>query len=113
MDLVNKGIGIEFIMILSQELLEIGNFFMPDLDQKKMKTIAQEIIKTFEDKKMKVSDLALEADEYMIRLIQFDAGGKHFYFTYGYNKTKVPEASVVNMEANNVLNDVKKFMKYF
>lgn len=113
MDLVNKGIGIEFIMILTQELLEIGNFFLPDLDQKKMKSIAHEIIKTFEDKKMKVSDLAIEVEEEMIRVIQFDAGGKHFYFTYGFNKMKVPEPSIVNVEAHNVLEDVKKFMKYF
>jgi len=113
MDLVNKNIGIEFILIMTQELLEIGNYFVPELDQTKMKSIALEIIKTFEDKKMKVSDLAIEVENYMIRLIQFDAGGRHFYFTYGYNKQKVPDSSVVNVEANNVLEDVKKFMKYF
>jgi hypothetical protein len=113
MDIVNKGIGIDFIMVLSSELLEIGNYFTPVMDQKKMKAVAKEIIKTFDDKKMKINDVALQAENYSIHLIKFEAGGKVFYFTYGCDVSKNQDISAANAQAYNVFEDVKKFMKYF
>jgi hypothetical protein len=113
MDQINKNIGFEFILVFTQELLEIGNYFLPEIDQEKMKTIAQEIIKVFDEKKMKLTDVTLQAGEYTIRISQFEAGGKPFYFTYGYNTTKVSEPSALVAQAFNTLEDVRKFMKYF
>jgi GTPase SAR1 family protein len=113
MDLINKKSGIEFIIILTSELLEIGNYFLPEIDQEHLKAIAQEIIKTFDDKKMKISDISIQVENYAIHITQFEAGGKSFYFTFGYDATKVTEPSSLIAESFNVLEDVKKFMKYF
>ena len=37
MDIINKQIGIDFIIVFTQELLEIGNYFIPEIDQEKMR----------------------------------------------------------------------------
>ncbi len=78
-----------------------------------MRAIAQEVIKTFEDKKMKLADVSLKAENYSIRITQFEAGDKPFYFTYGFDYNKISEPSSLVAQAFNVLEDVKKFMKYF
>ena len=94
--------------------MEIGNYFDPSVNQKQMRDIAFEIFKIFEDKKLKLSEITLQASNSIaVRMIEFEAGGEPYFFTYGYNVEDIKDPSILNAEAFNVLQEVKTIMKYF
>lgn len=103
----------KFVVIFSRNLLEIGNYFDPSVNQQQMRDVAFEIFKVFEDKKLKLSDISLHTDTISVRMIQFEAGGEPYYFTYGYDFEFVKDPAPLDAEAFNVLQEVKTIMKYF
>ena len=103
---------LDFITIFSAKLLEIGNYFGENVSQQTMRDIANEIFKMFDNKKVKLDEISFQTGSTLVRMNKFEAGGKAFYFTYGYDVT-VEDQSSISMEAFNLLQDVKKFMKYF
>jgi GTPase SAR1 family protein len=111
-DAINKS-GIDFAMVVTENFMEIGNAFAPYLDPEKTKGLSEEIFKTIEEKKMKAPDISAQLGNIAITMILFEAGGKPFYFTYGYSKEKYADASPIHADMQNLLQDVKKFMKYF
>ncbi len=93
--------------------MEIGNFFHPSVNQQQMRDISHEIFRTFEDKKLNLSQISLQVKEITLYMIVFEVNGDPFYFTFGYNSTKLPDASPLIMDAFNLLDDIKKLMNYF
>lgn len=112
MEFVNRTVC-KFVVVFSKNLLEIGNYFDPSVNQQQMRDVAFEIFKVFEDKKLKLSDISLHTDSISVRMIQFEAGGQPYYFTYGYDIEEVKDPAPLSAEAFNVLHEVKTIMKYF
>ena len=112
MEFVNRTEA-KFVVIFSKNLMEIGNYFDPSVNQQQMRDVAFEIFNVFEDKKLELSDISLHTDTISVRMIQFEAGGDPFYFTYGYDIETVKDPSPLSAEAFNVLHEVKTIMKYF
>jgi GTPase SAR1 family protein len=113
MEFINKGIGCEFIMIFTKNLMEIGNFFKESINQQQMRDISVEIFDAFDKKKLNLSQISLQIKEITLHMIKFEAGGDPFYFSFGFNSEEIPDAAPLIMEAFNLLEDVKKFMTYF
>nr|WP_280178725.1 ADP-ribosylation factor-like protein [Candidatus Prometheoarchaeum syntrophicum] len=103
----------KFIIIFSKNLMEIGNYFDPSVNQQQMRDVAFEIFNVFDDKKLELSDISLHTDAISVRMIQFEAGGDPYYFTYGYDIEAVQDPAPLSAEAFNVLQEVKTIMKYF
>lgn len=111
MDQVN-ALNLEFIMVMTPEFLEIGNYFRPGIPQQKMRVVSSEILKQFEDKKMKLGDISVQADSIMIKITHFEVSGRPFYFIYGYDVAKIQDPNGLYAQLFNVLQDIIKFMKY-
>ncbi len=112
MEFVNRTEGI-FVVVFSKNLMEIGNYFDPSVNQQDMRDVALEIFNVFDDKKLKLSDISLHTETISVRMIQFEAGGEPFYFTYGFHIDSVNDPQPLHAEAFNVLQEVKTIMKYF
>jgi GTPase SAR1 family protein len=112
MEFVNST-GADFVMIFSSDLLEIGNFFSNNVDQQKMREVAHEIFRAFDEKKLKLGEISLQAGSEAIRMTQFEAGGQQFFFTLGYDVSKISDPSPILTNSINLLSEVRKFMKYF
>ncbi len=95
-------------------MLEIGNYFSPDIDQKMMTKIAVEIFQSLDNKKLKLEKLSLQAEDKKIHITIFKVGDKKFYFVIGFNESVENEnASQMVAVSDALLEEVKKFMSYF
>jgi GTP-binding protein EngB required for normal cell division len=112
MEFVNRT-ECKFVVVFSKNLMEIGNYFDPSVNQKQMRDVAFEIFNVFDDKKLKLSDISLHTDTISVRMIKFEAGGQPYYFTYGFDIETVQDPAPLSAEAFNVLQEVKTIMKYF
>ncbi|WP_371803775.1 ADP-ribosylation factor-like protein [Candidatus Lokiarchaeum ossiferum] len=113
MEYINKGNGCDFIMIFTKNLMEIGNYFNPAINQQQMRDISHEIFKTFTEKQLNLSQISLQVKEITLYMIAFEIGEEPFYFTFGYDSTKILDASPLIMDSFNLLEDIKKLMNYF
>ena len=105
---------VDFVIIFSEEMLEIGNYFSPDIDQKMMTKIAVEIFQSLDNKKLKLEKLSLQAEDKKIHITIFKVGDKKFYFVIGFNESVENEnASQMVAVSDALLEEVKKFMSYF
>ncbi len=84
MEFINREIGCEFIMIFTKDVLEIGNYFKETVNQQQMRDISVEIFKTFDKKKLDLSEVSLQTHNTTLHIISFIGGKETFYFTFGY-----------------------------
>lgn len=113
MEFINKGNGVDFIMIFTKNLMEIGNYFNPTINQQQMRDISHEIFNTFSERKLNLTQISLQVKEITLYMITFEIGDDPFYFTFGYDSSKVLDASPLIMDSFNLLEDIKKLMDYF
>lgn len=113
MEFLQTHPGSKFVMVLTKDLMEIGNYFDPNVDQQKMHDIAFEIFKSFEDKKLELSEMHVDSAAITFNITKFDAGSQTFYFTFGYDHTEITDSAPIVMDSLNLLEDIKKFLKYF
>jgi GTPase SAR1 family protein len=109
---INKT-GLDFIMVITENMMEIGNAFAPYVDPDLMKMLSNDIFKAIEESRMKKDYIDLKIGNTAVKLLLFSGGDKQFYFTYGYNTERNSDASAIHADMMNLLEDVKKFMKYF
>ncbi|MCK5347530.1 MAG: 50S ribosome-binding GTPase [Candidatus Heimdallarchaeota archaeon] len=105
--------GSKFIMVLTKDLLEIGNYFDESVDQQKMRNVSFEIFKTFEDKKLELSEVKVDSASITFNITKFEAGSQIFYFTFGFDHNSITDSAPILMNSFNLLEDVKNFLKYF
>ncbi len=103
--------GAAFAIIFTDELLEIGNYFSEDVDQKQMKQVADKVYKSYDDGKFNLADLSLEEENLSIQILDFQPKDEKYFFTYGFNNKRL-SSSQIQPKAFNLLNDIKKFMKF-
>ncbi|MHA1729332.1 MAG: ADP-ribosylation factor-like protein [Promethearchaeota archaeon] len=110
-DFVTKS-SADFVIIFTERLLEIGNYFSDDVDPKKMRDIAQEIFRAFDDKKFKLDNLSLHVSGEILKITKFKAGDKYFYYTVGYNESLEENTPLLSL-STALLHEVNKFMSFF
>ena len=113
MEFLETHPGSKFVMVLTRDLMEIGNYFNGSVDQQEMHDLAFEIFKTFDNKKLELSEVHMDAAAITFNITKFEAGSQKFFFTFGYDHTIITDPAPITMASLNLLEDVKKFLKYF
>jgi len=111
-DAINK-FGIDFAIIITENLMEIGNAFAPYMEPEMMKMLSDSLFSEVEKSHMKIPEIKVRTQNMEVQMILFEAGGKSFYFTYGFDTMKNPDGSPIHAEMMNLLEDIRKFMRYF
>ena len=80
MEFLETHPGSKFVMVLTRDLMEIGNYFNGSVDQQKMHDLAFEIFKTFDNKKLELSEVRMDAAAITFNITKFEAGSQKFFF---------------------------------
>jgi len=78
-----------------------------------MKMLSDSLFSEVEKSHMKIPEIKVRTQNMEVQMILFEAGGKSFYFTYGFDTMKNPDGSPIHAEMMNLLEDIRKFMRYF
>lgn len=105
--------GLDFIMVMTKEMKEIGHHISYRIDPVQLRSVSQSIFESFEKNKMKITDINAENEQFFIRIIGFQAGKDPFYFIYGISHDKEEYHDDLMKEGEEIFAEVKKIMKYW
>ncbi len=109
-DFVNETHS-DFALIFTDQLLEVGNYFSPHVDQNKMRAIAQEVFNAFDGKGFNMQQIKLKAGDGSVQILEFKPGDDKYFFTFGFNPENV-DANQINTKAVGLLSELKTLMKF-
>ncbi len=104
---------LDFIIIFSEDLIEIASYFKPGMDQIKLRDVAHNLFQKFTKKTMALKEIKFQTDYTMVEMKQFSSNKKRFYFTYGYDIKDSSNIETIREDIAGLLDAVEKLMIYF
>ena len=115
-DFCNKNqstLILDFIIIFSEDLIEVASYFKSGIDQIKLRDVAHHLFQKFTKKTMALKEISFQTDFTMVEMKQFSSNKKRFYFTYGYDVENSSNIDVIREDIAGLLDAVEKLMIYF
>ncbi len=106
---------IDFIIIYSQDFVEIGSYFATNIDQETMKNVAPEIFSSFDPKRVQLNmaDFSLQTGPTSIQISRFTHNKKKFFLSIGYNNVRTTHPEEIVAKTATLKEEVQKIMLYF
>ena len=104
---------LDFIIIFSEDLVEIASYFKPGMDQIKLRDVAHNLFQKFTKKTMALKEIKFQTDYTMVEMKQFSSNKRRFYFTYGYDIKDSSNIDIIQEDLSGLLEAVEKLMIYF
>ena len=104
---------LDFIIIFSEDLIEIASYFKPGIDQIKLRDVAHNLFQKFTKKTMALKEIKFQTDFTMVEMKQFSSNNRRFYFTYGYDVENSSNIDMIREDIAGLLEAVEKLMIYF
>ncbi|MHA1777681.1 MAG: ADP-ribosylation factor-like protein [Promethearchaeota archaeon] len=106
---------IEFILLYSEDLVEIGSYFPENVDHETLKAAAKEIFAAFQPKKLKLyaGEFTIESEgiELLAHRIVGD-NDQNFYLLVGYKPEKVYNVLTLKDQVKLLLDHVEKLLMF-
>lgn len=111
----NYSDQIEMMLIYSPELIELGSYFRPGIDQKGLKTAAKDIFEAFQPKKLKIqsAEFSIESED-MELLTHRISGGEEtdYYLLVGYRPDSVYNVLDLKDNVKALIDHIEKIMLF-
>ncbi len=104
---------LDFIIIFSEDLVEVASYFKPGIEQIKLRDVAHSLFQKFTKKTMALKEIKFQTDYTMVEMKQFNSNNKRFYFTYGYDVQNSSDIDTIRGDIAGLLDAVQKLMIYF
>ncbi len=104
---------LDFIIIFSEDLIEIASYFKPGINQIKLRDVAHNLFQKFTKKTMALKEIKFQTDFTMVEMKQFSSNNRRFYFTYGYDVENSSNIDTIREDIAGLLEAVEKLMIYF
>jgi len=104
---------LDFILIYSEDLVEVASYFKPEFEQIKLRDVAHGLFQNFTKKTMTLKQIKFQTDYTMVEMKQFNSNNRRFYFTYGYDLKNDSTIDVIRGDIEGLLDAVEKLMIYF
>lgn len=104
---------LDFILIYSDDLVEVASYFRPDIEQIKLRDVAHGLFQNFTKKTMTLKQIKFQTDYTMVEMKQFSSNNRRFYFTYGYEIKNSSNIDIIQGDIEGLLDAVEKLMIYF
>jgi len=104
---------LDFILIYSDDLVEVASYFRPDIEQIKLRDVAHGLFQNFTKKTMTLKQIKFQTDYTMVEMKQFSSNNRRFYFTYGYEIKNSSNIDIIQGDIEGLLEAVEKLMIYF
>ncbi len=104
---------LDFIIIFSDELIEVASYFKPNIEQIKLRDVAHSLFQKFTKKTMALKEITFQTDYTIVEMRQFNSNNKRFYFTYGYDTQNSSNIDTIRGDITGLLDAVEKLMIYF
>ncbi|UYP48212.1 hypothetical protein NEF87_004497 [Candidatus Lokiarchaeum ossiferum] len=107
--------NIDFIIIYSENFVEIGSYFASSVDQEMMKNVAPELFSSFESKKVELNmaDFSLQTGPTSIQISRFTHSKRKFFLSIGYNNVTTTNPEEILAKTTALKEEVQKIMLYF
>ncbi|MHA1720217.1 MAG: ADP-ribosylation factor-like protein [Promethearchaeota archaeon] len=104
---------IDFIIIFSEDLVEVASYFQPNIEQIKLRDVAHKLFQKFTKKTMTLKEITFQTEFTMVEMKQFNSNNRRFFFTYGYGVSNSSNIGPIRGDIEGLLEAVKKLMIYF
>ncbi|WP_457557581.1 ADP-ribosylation factor-like protein [Candidatus Harpocratesius sp.] len=107
---------IEFILLYSEDLVELGSYFPENVDQTTLKLAAKEIFAAFEPKKLKLYAGEFTIESEGVELLAHRIVGEedqNFYLLVGYKPEKVYNVLTLKDSVKSLLDHIEKILMFF
>lgn len=106
---------IDFIIIYSDNFIEIGSYFASSIDQETMKNVAPELFSSFDPKKVELNmaDFSLQTGPTSIQISRFTHNKRKFFLSIGYNNLTTTNPEEILTKTTALKEEVQKIMLYF
>ena len=104
---------LDFIIIFSEDLVEVASYYKPGMEQIKLRDVAHSLFQTFTKKTMTLKEISFQTEFTMVEMKQFSSNSKRFYFTYGFDIQNSSNIETIRGDIEGLLDAVEKLMIYF
>ncbi len=106
---------IEFIIIYSEDYIEIGSYFSQNVNQEYMGALAPEIFSAFDPKKIELNmaEFSLQSGPISIKINKFELSEKKYFLSIGFNQEKIDNQEDIENKAKHLKDEISKIMLYF
>ncbi len=104
---------LDFIIIFSEDLVEIASYFKPGFEQIKLRDVAHQLFQKFNKKTMTLKEIKFQTDFTMVEMKQFNSNNRRFYFTFGYGVENSSNIDPIRGDISGLLDAIEKLMIYF